>query len=104
MVFRICKLLLEDGLNLSTIHKNLTRVPMQLADQPWNGVLWDPVRKIIIADSENQRAARLLLYHGLGGNLERLKTTVKALRETVAGIRNTSPSSVSLPVWINAER
>jgi DNA sulfur modification protein DndB len=102
MIFRICTLLLEDGLNLSTIHKNLTKVPMQLTDEPWNGVLWDPVRKIIIADSENQRAARLLLYYGLGGNLERVKTTVKDLRETVAGIRNTSPSSISLPTWVHA--
>jgi DNA sulfur modification protein DndB len=104
MVFHICKLFVDDGLSLSEIHKNLTKVPMQLADEPWNGVLWDPVRKIIIADSENQRAARLLLYHGLGGNLDRLKTTTKALKDTVAGIRNTSPSSVKLPIWVDASR
>ena len=56
--------------------------------------------KLSLADSENQRAARLLLYHGLGGNLDRLKTTAKILRETVAGIRNTTPASVRLPIWV----
>jgi DNA sulfur modification protein DndB len=101
MIFYICKLFLDEGMSLSAIHKNLSRVPMQLADQPWNGVLWDPVRRIIIADSENQRAARQLLYHGLGGDLQRLKTTAKDLKDTVAGIRNLSPSSVQLPVWVS---
>jgi len=100
MIFYVCKLFLDSGLSLSQIHKNLSKVPMQLGDEPWSGVLWDPVSRIIIADSENQRAARLLLYHGLGGNLERLKTTAKDLKDTIAGIRNTSPTSIKLPIWV----
>lgn len=99
MVFHICKLFLDEGMNLATVHKNLSKVPMELAQEPWSGVLWDSVRKIIIADSENQRAARLLLYHGLGGNLQRVKSDETKLKETLAGIRNISPTAIDLPTW-----
>jgi hypothetical protein len=43
-------------------------------EKSWrDGVLSDPVRRIIIADPENQRGSRQPPYYGLGGNLERLR-------------------------------
>jgi DNA sulfur modification protein DndB len=99
MVFRVCKLLLDDGRSIEQIHQQFSRVPMLLRESPWEGLIWDPVAKIMNADSERQKAATRILYHGLGGDLQRMKTTVALLKETLGGMLGRDPASVELPLW-----
>jgi DNA sulfur modification protein DndB len=100
MIFRVCRLLLDDGRTLTQIHTVLATVPMLLAENPWQGLIWDPVAKLMNADSERQKAATRILYHGLGGDLAKLKTTPDDLKASLAGMLVCDPSSIELPMWV----
>ena len=100
MIFRVCRLLLDDGRTLSQIHGALARVPMMLAEDPWQGLIWDPVAKVMNADSERQKTATRILYNGLGGDLRKLKTTPEDLKASLAGMLVQEPSSIELPMWV----
>jgi DNA sulfur modification protein DndB len=99
MVFRVCKLLTDDGESLQTVHKRLRKVPMRLSDSPWEGLIWDPVTRTMNTDSERQRVATHLLYHGLGGNLEKLKTDTSKLKDSIGGMLIRNPAEIELPRW-----
>lgn len=63
---------LKQGISLSDAVKRLSKVPMQLAEEPWVGLLWDKTNDRMIPHSENQKAAFRVLYHGAGGELSAL--------------------------------
>jgi DNA sulfur modification protein DndB len=87
---------LDQGKSLGKIVRAISRVPMNLAEPPWAGLLWDPVNRRMTVAGENQRVARRLMFQGLGGDLGVVKTNRKQLREEWGGIVN---RRVKLPDW-----
>lgn len=77
--------------------RSLTRVPMELAEAPWSGLLWDGENQRVITSPEAQRAARRLLYHSVGGALRNLRINEVGLQEELAGLLNMAPEDVKLP-------
>lgn len=78
------------------------RTPTNVAEFPWAGLLWDTTNKRMLTTKENQKIARQLLFHALGGDLSRppFKTTEEGTRRELAGILNEEPADVTLPRYV----
>ncbi|MGA7792405.1 MAG: DGQHR domain-containing protein [Candidatus Acidiferrales bacterium] len=98
MIVWTVRIFLDQGKPLGKIVKAISRVPMDLAQAPWAGLLWDPVNHRMTVAGENQQVARRLMFYGLGGDLKVLKITRKQLREEWGGILN---RRVRLPRWVS---
>jgi len=97
MLVAVTKLFEDQGLGLDSILKKLATVPLDLNEQPWAGLLWDPANQRMIVPQENQRAALRLLFHGLGGDLARLSSNRDTLKEELSGILGRAPAEITLP-------
>ena len=75
------------------------RMPTELSEAPWVGLLWDDINRRMLTAKENQKVARRLLFNALGGDLTRYpyKTTIEALRAEYAGILKRDVKTVCLP-------
>ena len=80
----------------AAIHR-LTVLPMELADPPWSGLLWDGENQRMITSKEAQRVAQRLIYHSVGGDLRHLRVNEAELRKELAGLLNRAPEDVTLP-------
>ncbi len=80
----------------AAIHR-LTVVPMELADPPWSGLLWDGENQRMITSKEAQRVAQRLIYHSVDGDLRHLRVNEAELRKELAGLLNRAPEDVTLP-------
>src|SRR6266851_10218253 len=99
MLIHTVKLFEEEDVKLEVILKRVSEVPMQLSDEPWLGLLWDSGNRRMLVSSENQRAALRVLFHGLGGNLIRLRSSVQDLKVELSGILGKQPDEITLPRW-----
>ncbi|MCY3705276.1 MAG: DGQHR domain-containing protein [Gammaproteobacteria bacterium] len=77
--------------------QRLAGVPMDLAQAPWPGLLWDKENQRMITSPEAQRVARRLIYHSVGGALKHLWTDATELRRELAGLLNRPIADVELP-------
>jgi DNA sulfur modification protein DndB len=77
---------------LKLVERNITKVP-------WSGLIWNATSKRMIATSENQKAARLVLLYSVGGDLERLGSNQEKLNYEVAGLMNRDPHEIKLPQY-----
>ena len=96
MIVWTIRAFLDQGKPFGKVTKAIARVPMNLAESPWAGLLWDPVNRRMTVAGENQRVARRLMFEGLGGDLKLVRTSRKQLREEWSGIVN---RRVKLPNW-----
>ena len=87
------------GVGWDKVTSLVGRTPTNLADFPWAGLLWDTTNRRMLTTKENQKVARQLLFHALGGDLTRppFKTTTEKVRRELAGILKASPADVTLP-------
>ncbi|HJT71932.1 MAG TPA: DGQHR domain-containing protein [Terriglobales bacterium] len=90
---------LQRGKRLLATVRALAKAPMELAEVPWNELLWNPAAHRMITAPENRKVAMQILYHGIGGNLEDINTSAAAVREEWAGVVNRDPSAVHLRRW-----
>ena len=90
---------LQRGKRLLSTVRALAKAPMELAEVPWNELLWNPAAHRMITAPENRKVATQILYHGIGGNLEDINTSAAAVREEWAGVVNRDPSDVHLRRW-----
>ena len=90
---------LEQGRKLSSTVQRLAKAPMELAKEPWNELLWNPVAHRMVTAPENRDVAFRILYHGIGGSLRDLDTSSHDVRAEWAGIVNRPPSEVTLRRW-----
>lgn len=88
------------GGNLRQVLSRISRAPMDLAKQPWVGLLWDSSNMRMITTPENQKVARRLLFYAVGGDLKQLKTTPSALEREYAGILKLPIHEVELPKYV----
>ena len=77
--------------------QRLAEVPLELAEAPWVGLLWDGENQRMITSPEAQRVAKRLIYYCVGGALSDLRTDEAELRKELAGLLNRAPEDVELP-------
>jgi len=87
------------GHKLSSTVRALSQAPMELAEKPWNELLWNPVSSRMITAPENRAVAFNILYRGIGGELSDLNTSEQEVRKEWAGILNKPVSAVKLENW-----
>lgn len=100
MVVRVLRSLRESGVTLGEGIERISRVPMELAELPWRGLLWNPTSHRMLSAAENQSAARKLLLYAAGGDLSRVRTSEAALRSELAGILNVEEAEVTLQRYV----
>jgi DNA sulfur modification protein DndB len=74
------------GVSATEALKAIARVPMELRNEPWAGLLWDNTNRRMITQAENQKVALKVLYFGAGGDLSDFNTEPKAVRKELAGL------------------
>ena len=90
-------LYLKEALETRVAIRRLAEVPVQLAEAPWVGLLWDRENQRMITSPEAQRVAKKLIYCAVGGALSHLKTDDAELRKELAGLLNRALEAVKLP-------
>ena len=91
------KLATGTGGTLASWIRRFARLPMDLASEPWVGLLWDPVANLMIIRTENQKIATFLLIYMVGIDLDYFKVSEERLRERYAGALNRPVEEVQLP-------
>jgi DNA sulfur modification protein DndB len=89
----------KEGMEMGEAVRRLTEVPMELAEAPWQGLLWDKENQRMITSPEAQRVARRLIYHSVGGTLRLLRTDEMELKKELAGMLNLAAEDVELPQY-----
>ena len=74
----------------------IARLPMDLRNEMWTGIVWNAISQRMIASGENQSAARKLMFFAVGGDLAYLKTTPSGLKTELAGLLNKDEKDISL--------
>lgn len=92
----------EEKIQDNTSLARIAQVPMQLADEPWLGLLWDPENHRMIVNSENQNVATRIMYHGAGGDLRRIGTSAAAVGDELKGLLNRQ-ERVPIKRYVRAE-
>ncbi len=87
---------IDSGLALDKVAKQLSKVPMEISENPWVGLLWDVKNQRMIAASENQKAAGKLLFHSVGGKLSVLKSSKEELIKELSGLLNKEEDEIEL--------
>ena len=87
----------KENADSRAVIQRLAEVPVELAEAPWLGLLWDGENRRMITASEAQRVAKWLIYYSVGGDLGHLRTDETALRRELAGLLNMAPEDVKLP-------
>jgi DNA sulfur modification protein DndB len=76
--------------------ERIARIPMELAEKPWSGLLWDATNKRMITASENQALAVKIMFFLVGGDLDLLNTTLDSVKREYAGILNINIDAINL--------
>ncbi len=100
LIVTVVRDLLNFGMSLEEAIKRISRIPMELNETPWKGLLWDEVNKRMLTQATNRNVGKKLLYHALGGNLALLKTTPEKLKQEWSGLLNRNISEVNLPNYM----
>ncbi len=87
----------KEGADLRAAIQRLAEVPVELAEAPWPGLLWDGENQRMITSPEAQRVAKWLIYHSVGGALRHVRADETKLRKELAGLLNMAPEDVKLP-------
>jgi DNA sulfur modification protein DndB len=96
---QVVRWFMDEGHSLRSILRNASEVPMMLNEEPWVGLLWDPINRRMIVPSENQNAAKRIMFYGLGGKLSRFDSSQRQLRRELAGLLGKGEADVVLHRW-----
>jgi hypothetical protein len=91
--------LIDEGNSVQSAVRRVARVPMDLTGDPWANVLWDVRNERMITSKENKKIARILVLHGVGGDIERLRYSTVRLKKELAGLLNTEVARVKLKTY-----
>ena len=86
----------DAGLKEKEAIRRISKIPMELAEEPWVGLLWDKTNRRMISGTTPQKVAKQLLFYGIGGDLADMKTNAEALQREYAGLLNREESEVKL--------
>ena len=79
---------MDEGAALPDALRRVVRVPLELSDELWAGLLWDTENHRMIITRESKRAADRLFIHLVGGDLSSLKSSPENLQSELAGVLN----------------
>jgi DNA sulfur modification protein DndB len=96
IVASVIRQAMDRGLTEKEAIHRVSEISMDLADEPWVGLLWDKTNRRMVTDPTNQKVAKRLLFHMVGGNLPRMRTTKQDLHREYAGLLNKKESEVKL--------
>lgn len=99
IVVKAIKYLEETDSQITEVVQRISKVNMELSDEPWVGLLWDDTNHRMITASENQRVGERLLIYAVGGDLAKAKTTPDELKIEYAGLLNKNVDDVNLPKY-----
>lgn len=97
LVVRVLRRLTDGGATFDEALRLMASVEMELAGEPWAGLLWDTTNRRMIITGEHKRAAEKLLVYIVGGDLAPLKSGAEALKSELAGVLNIPLEEYSLP-------
>lgn len=100
LIIKVVRLLVDSGIALEEAVSRVSKVPMDIAAQPWAGLFWDVVNKRMITSPENQKVAMSLLFFAVGGNLSTIKINEQDLRQELAGLLKKELSEVRLVKFV----
>ena len=84
------------GLTEEEVIKRVSNISMDLAYEPWVGLLWDKTNQRMLTDPTHKKVAKQLLFYMIGGNLAKMGTKAEELRREYAGLLNRDKSKVTL--------
>ena len=96
IVASVIKETTNSGLSEEEAIKLVSNTPMELANEPWAGLLWDKINQRMLTAPTNKKVAKQLLFHSIGGNLSHLNTDIDQVEEEYAGLLNREKSEVKL--------
>ena len=99
--FRVISILLKDQSNINEILSQLSKIETNLSSTPWKGLLWGGMDHGMITGTKNQKTARNLIFHMIGFDLKKIKTSKEKLRKEYAAALNKEIEDVALPKKIN---
>ncbi len=100
LCIEVIKLLVNFNHSLVDAVSKISQVPMEIAYEPWAGLLWDTTNKRMITAPENQKSGKKLLFYAVGGDLTQLKTNPDELKKELAGLLNKDVSSINLFTYV----
>ena len=87
---------INSGLTEKETIKRVSNISMDLAYEPWVGLLWDKTNQRMLTDPTHKKVAKQLLFYMIGGDLAKIKTKDEELRQEYAGLLNRDKSEVNL--------
>jgi DNA sulfur modification protein DndB len=90
----VIRRLMDDGHDLQQAVSKVAAVPMTIGDIPWVDLLWDPVNKRMITSTDNQNAAKKVLYFAAGGDLKNMRSSEDQLRRELSGLLKRDPETI----------
>ena len=89
---------INSGLTEEEAIKRVSKISMDLANNPWVGLLWDKTNQRMLTDPTHKKVAKQLLFYMIGGDLTKMKarTQEKDLQQEYAGLLNKNESEVLL--------
>ena len=100
LAVQVIRHLVDSQVSLPEAVDRISRVPTDIAGEPWVGLLWDATNQRMITSPENQRAAKGLFFYAVGGDLAKLRTDTEKLRRDLAGRLNKAVEEVELPRYL----
>jgi len=97
ILVKVLRQQIDSGLALDKAAKKLSKVPMEISENPWAGLLWDVKNRRMITAGENQKAAVRLLFYSVGGKLSALKSSKEELIKELSGLLNKEEDEIELP-------
>lgn len=91
-VARAVKTAKANGVKQSRMIQTLSRMPVEICESPWSGLLWDTISKRMITRKENQKVASSLMVYIAGITIDSAQ-----LKKSYASALNKPENEIELP-------
>ncbi len=88
---------INHGMTEKEAIKRVSKISMDLTNEPWIGLLWDKTNQRMLTDSPNKKVAKQLLFYNIGGDLQKINTDEEKVRKEYAGLLKKEEAEVELP-------
>ena len=88
---------INQGMTEKEAIERVSNISMDLANEPWVGLLWDKTNQRMLTAPTNKKVAKQVLFHSIGGNLSKMKIDIDDVWEEYAGLLNREKCEVKLP-------
>lgn len=100
LITTVVKQLINEGKSPRQAIRAVSLAPMELAEEPWRNLLWDPGNSRMLNSAENQKVAFRVLHLAVGGDINSQKYSKSQVREELAGIQKQEVGKVRLLIYV----